>query len=313
MLALLAGSAMTIGRSLSEVPGLTTDTWAMVTAFSDFGLVAYLVALPALIAALLSRFGVTRVVVLAVALVLAVLHASWIVPRFIADTGPVAGPERITVLAQNLLFGDADPRAVVENAATADVLVLVEMTEPAVARLTQAGIESRFPYAAGGPLPQSGPTGTRIYSRLPILESRMLNPAGGNHNWLVRVDAGAFGPLTVVAAHPTRPVIGGTRWLREQENLRTHLPRERTVVTGDLNAVNSHLPLRRLAAEGLRGADEIVGVGWQPTFPTNREIPPLITIDHILLSPDLTATAFRTVAVPGSDHRGVLATVALRG
>jgi endonuclease/exonuclease/phosphatase family metal-dependent hydrolase len=56
-----------------------------------------------------------------------------------------------------------------------------------------------------------------------------------------------------------------------------------------------------------------VGAGWNPTYPAQGWIPPLIAIDHVLVSEDLTATAYRTVPVPGTDHRGVLATVAQRG
>ena len=312
VLALILGVTITIGRSLPGLPGLASDTWAMITAFSDHGLLAYVAAFLLLLIAAFLHYRLGRLVVLIIAAALLIVHASWILPRFVPDGDRVDGPARLTVLAQNMLYGEADPTDVVANAATADVLVLVEMTEPAARALSRAGIERRFPHAAGGPLPGSGPSGTRIYSRYPVLVSRALNPDGGNHNWLALVDAGAMGPVNVVAAHPTRPVLGGSRWTMEQENVRRFLPRERTVVAGDFNAVGSHRSLRRLAAEGFRDADDVVGAGWQPTFPSGGRIPPLIDIDHVLVSPDLTAVSFRTVANAGSDHRGVQATIALR-
>ncbi len=40
-------------------------------------------------------------------------------------------------------------------------------------------------------------------------------------------------------------------------------------------------------------------------------LPPLIRIDHVLYGPGLVVTAIRTQPGPGSDHRALLATVAV--
>jgi endonuclease/exonuclease/phosphatase family metal-dependent hydrolase len=37
----------------------------------------------------------------------------------------------------------------------------------------------------------------------------------------------------------------------------------------------------------------------------------LIPLDHVLLSPQLAPAAFRSFRIPGSDHRGIMATIAL--
>lgn len=313
MLALAAGLATTVGRSLIDVPLLAGDTWAMITAFSDFGALAYALAVVCLTAAMLLRFWIGQVVALVVAIPLIVAHLSWIVPGYLPDGESVASSARLNVLSENLLFGGADPAQVVASAADADVLVVTEMTSPAVARLAAAGINERFPHESGGPLPEEGAAGTRVYSHFPILSGERLEPAAGTSTWVVRLDVPGLGPLTLVAAHPTRPVLGASRWWGEQERLRKRVPRERTIVAGDLNAVDSHPSLRRFQADGFRSADDLVGAGWQPTYPADGRIPPVIAIDHILLSPDLTATAFRTVDIDNSDHRGVFASVALRG
>jgi len=218
----------------------------------------------------------------------------------------------VRVLSQNMLFGGADPAEVVAAAQSADVLVVVEMTEPARSALAAAGIGERFSYQSGGPLPQSGAAGTRVYSRYPVQQAGPLDAGLGDHNWLTELEVPGLGALTVVAVHPARPVRGGSGWAAEQERVRTLVPHRRTVVAGDFNAVDSHPGMRRFRRLGFRDSDELVGAGWQPTYPAQGRIPPLIGIDHILLSPDLTATASRTVRVRGTDHRGVVATVAPR-
>jgi endonuclease/exonuclease/phosphatase (EEP) superfamily protein YafD len=82
------------------------------------------------------------------------------------------------------------------------------------------------------------------------------------------------------------------------------------VVAGDFNAVNDHGPMQALQRAGLKSATDVAGAGWLPTYPANRLIPPLLPIDHVLINEDLTATSVTSFAVSGTDHRGLLATIA---
>ena len=59
--------------------------------------------------------------------------------------------------------------------------------------------------------------------------------------------------------------------------------------------------------------------GWQPTWPSSGRVdvagipvPALMQIDHVLVGPGLAALAMRTVELPGSDHRAVIAEVAAK-
>jgi endonuclease/exonuclease/phosphatase (EEP) superfamily protein YafD len=312
-LGLVGGAATTLARSVAGVPGVAPDTWAMVTAFTDYGALAYALALLGLGAATVLRRRPTHLAAVLVAVALTALHLSWIVPRYVADERPAAGPGDLRVLAQNMLFGGADARQVVDAARAADVVVLTEITEPAARALDRAGIAESQGYQAGGTVPLNGAAGTRIYSRFPISSSRPLDPAGSHEHWVATVEVPDVGSVTVVAVHPPRPVRGGAGWAAGQEHVRTLVPHQRTIVAGDFNAVDSHPSLRRFRADGFRDSDELVGAGWQPTYPAQGPIPPLIAIDHILVSPDLTATSFGTVQLSGTDHRGVTATVALAG
>ena len=68
--------------------------------------------------------------------------------------------------------------------------------------------------------------------------------------------------------------------------------------------------MRELYALGLKSVTDIVGAGWLPTYPADAPVPPLIPIDHILVDDQLTGTSISTVRVSGSDHLGLLATLA---
>jgi endonuclease/exonuclease/phosphatase (EEP) superfamily protein YafD len=298
----------------SAAPG-APDTWGMLTAFTDFGLAGYLVALALLAVGLALRFTRVRTALLGVTLALSLLHASWIGPWFVAAPAPAAAGPTFRILAANLYFGRADARTVVEAGREADVLVLTEITASARDRLRALGIDRDFPHEAGGRLPDRGAIGTLVLSRFPLTGLQPLPTAVEHQNWLVTVDAPGIGAVRLAAVHPSPPLRGRSTWATDHRLLREALARESgpVIVSGDFNAVPSHWPMRRLHADGFRTSVDLAGAGWQPTWPTGRHrLPPVVSIDHVLLSRQLTATAAGTVRLPGSDHLGVTATVTLR-
>jgi endonuclease/exonuclease/phosphatase family metal-dependent hydrolase len=80
------------------------------------------------------------------------------------------------------------------------------------------------------------------------------------------------------------------------------------MVLGDFNSTVDARPFRELLTGGFHDATEQAGVGNPPTYPADSAIPPLIGIDHVIIR-DGTAVSLSTVHVPGSDHRGLAATV----
>ena len=70
--------------------------------------------------------------------------------------------------------------------------------------------------------------------------------------------------------------------------------------------------MRSLRADGLTSATDVVGAGWLPTYPSDKPqgLPPLLPIDHILVSRSLTATSVTTFRAEGTDHLGLVATIA---
>ena len=79
------------------------------------------------------------------------------------------------------------------------------------------------------------------------------------------------------------------------------------MLAGDFNATLDHADLRDLLDRGYRDAAEQAGVGLRPTWPAGKDLlPALVTIDHVLADRRVRVISARSVAIPGSDHRGVL-------
>jgi endonuclease/exonuclease/phosphatase (EEP) superfamily protein YafD len=79
-----------------------------------------------------------------------------------------------------------------------------------------------------------------------------------------------------------------------------------------------HAPLRELVGRGYDDAATEARSGWQPTWPSAGEVsrfgvsvPSLIPIDHVFLGGGLRALSTESVTVGGTDHRALVASVAL--
>ena len=131
----------------------------------------------------------------------------------------------------------------------------------------------------------------------------------------IRVAGISIDPTVVVVHLPApwpQPIDG---WRRDLDRLPVTLLEvaEQTdggsvIVAGDLNSTTDMRPFRALLRNGYRDAAQQSGAGIEPTFPGNWPLPPFIVIDDILTR-SCTATSLRTIKIPGSDHRGLAATV----
>ncbi|UGT60624.1 endonuclease/exonuclease/phosphatase family protein [Nocardia asteroides] len=246
------------------------------------------------------------------ALALAVLAgAFWTqLPLFVADGHAGNGPP-LTVLQSNLLFGGADAdtvRAVVREERV-DVLTAQELTLDAVARLDAAGLAEDLPYRyleAG-----TGGGGSGIYSRYPIRDERRFD-GFEMANLGVTVDHPELGPIQVLNFHPMPPPLDFGAWTAEMARTEQILAAGTgpVVVGADFNATRDHTAFRALLGGRFADAAELAGAGPQLTFPADRAWGPLIGIDHVLLAGG-TAESVRTLTVPRSDHRAVLARIRL--
>lgn len=311
---LLGSTALLLARFVpARALPLRPDTWAMATAFTDLAAPGFVLATLAAVLALVLRRCRARVVLVGLCVAATGVQVLLLAPRWVAAPAPAA-PASFTVLALNARLGQADPVAMTEAARTADVVVLTEVTAPQVRALVDAGLTRRLPRRNAGPLPSAGAAGTAVFSRFPVTSTAALSPDLGAQAWSCTLSVPGLGRgLTVVAVHPARPRRGGSDWRGEQEALRTALPTTGPrVLAGDFNAVASHPTQRALVRDGWRSAVDEAGAGWVPTYPADsRLVPPLIDIDHVFVAGDLQATSAASVRVPGTDHLGLLVTVAV--
>ena len=233
----------------------------------------------------------------------------------------VAGAPTLRVMTANLLMVNADTEGIIGEirAAKPDVLLLQEYTAEWHAAL-QAAIGAEYPHHAG--VERDDSFGIGIYSRTPFAgEVDADFPLGraGVEQMRAELDLGGGRRVALYNIHllPPRTLLYTSDHRLQFADLLDALRRERLpyVVCGDFNfseTTPQHADLRRA---GVREAHELAGVGRGATWPVNsvfRYLMPGIRIDHVYLSPDLTATRCETGVGRGSDHRPVVVDVAFR-
>ncbi len=310
---LLCGLALTVVRLVE--PDLARA--AQLQAFTPLALPAYAAALVLLLLLALRRATRSRLLVvpLGVAVAGLALHAVWFAPLVSGSVpGAAAGAPTTGVMTANLLAGAGDATRLVVEASEAgtDVLVVSEVTRGDVAEMEGVGLSDVFPHRLGQAEAADGFVGaTMVFSREPIELVETLDTTFDG--MLVRT-----GDLSVLAVHPAPPTLYADWKADHRAILEVAQAEEVDVIAGDLNATLDHAPLRALVDAGYRDAAELTNSGLAATwpvdggFPVLSLLPPSVAIDHVLVSEAWTVTATRTVDVPGSDHRAVLATVAPR-
>jgi endonuclease/exonuclease/phosphatase (EEP) superfamily protein YafD len=288
----------------------TDDTTALVASFIAYGLLAYAIVLICLVVALIrARRRAVLVALTGLTALLTAGHLVWLGPLFVPDRRPVSS-EPFTLLVLNLQAGAADARVLADLADRADVVVLVEVTPAAMTGLAARGWDDRFPYAVGDPRREG--SNTAVFSRFRLSQGSLLGRSNFSQ-WSVAIEVPDLGLVRLLAIHPCNPYCGGGRWHTEHQVVRTAVAAHGDgplIVAGDFNAVAEQGPMQRLHRLGMRSATDLVGAGWVPTFPAGGRLPPLLPIDHVLVNERLTATTLTAVTVPGTDHRGLLATIA---
>jgi endonuclease/exonuclease/phosphatase family metal-dependent hydrolase len=254
------------------------------------------------VAALLRRWapaGLAAATAIALAVVLA--------PRATGHGAEArAGGPQLRVLTANTLHGSVPPEALVDlvRRERVDVLAIQELTPALVDGLERAGIGRLLPHDDLG-------TDAGIYSRvrlrpLPALVRALPAMAAAE------LDVRGAPPVRFVSVHVIAPLhradIPGWRSdLRALPDAPASGPIQ--LLAGDFNATLDHHELRRLVDQGYRDAAEATGAGLKPTWRGNRAPP--VTIDHVLVPERCSALDVAVHELPRSDHRAVLATIAL--
>lgn len=221
----------------------------------------------------------------------------------------------IRLLSVNLRKGRADVDAVVNLARNVDVIALSELTPKWVRAFYDAGMRDVFPHSLLVPAPDPG--GIGIWSKHPIDKVPDFKVRN-----MVAARAAVPGlpqGVVIAAVHVMNPLTFYGKsfdgWQSDIEAAQTGMDElaekagvAPVLVAGDFNSTPDIPQFRQLLRSSYRNAASQAGAGWSPTYPSRRWIPPLIAIDHVLTR-NAAASSFRTVAIPGTDHRGLLATV----
>lgn len=302
----LAGSAV---LSLLWLLRPESYWFVLVTSYTPYALLGYLVAVAAL---LVLRRGlvpplrgwITGATVLGV--LGAGFHVGLLAPAYLGDHAD--GPADLTVLTLNTKRGQADAAAVVRHVrqSGAQVAVLEEVTPRMERALRGEGLAETLPNVGGAAGPDA--SGTMIFSAYPLTESAGVPLGHASY----RIKVAAPTPFWLVAVHLSQPLNGeGSAWRGDWSVLGQVLPAldGPVVVAGDFNSTLEHRPLRRLLDRGFSDAARTANAGWQPTYPNGVG---LIAIDHVLLRGAYTAVSTRTHEVMGTDHRALVAALAVR-
>ncbi|MGN9808392.1 endonuclease/exonuclease/phosphatase family protein [Micromonospora sp. BQ11] len=290
--------------------GLDRGPGVQVLAFTPYAAAGSLA--PLVLAVALRRRWTAAVAAVATA-VLVVL----VVPRMLSSPQPDAGGPTVRLLTANLLAGAADARTLVDlvRRHRVDVLAVQEFTPGAQAELDRLGLAELLPHRQLHP--QVGTVGSGLYARFPIGEGGVRHNRGG---WGFDQAYGTVAvpgapPVRVESAHPAAPYA-----IDQVGHWRTDLAAQPPatpdgplrILAGDFNATLDHTPLRDLLHTGYVDAADAAGAGLVGTWgPYDGDPIPPVTIDHVLVDRRIAVRAVSVHDVPGSDHRAVLAEVAL--
>jgi endonuclease/exonuclease/phosphatase (EEP) superfamily protein YafD len=222
---------------------------------------------------------------------------------------PIAGSVGLDVVSVNLWYQNERVDEVADELADldADVIVFSEYTPSHQSVLAASAVATRYPHR----VERNGdrPTGAAVWSRWPLSDNGLLDTY---HSSLDVTVAGPDGDVRLVAMHMVTPFDDLDGWQRDLAIARTigRTTDGPTLLIGDLNSSYWHPGFRRLLDAGFVDAHLAAGSGFSTSWPINRVVPAFVRLDHALTAGGLVSTAVADLDVPGSDHRGVLVSVA---
>ncbi len=278
--------------------------------------VAFVAATPVVTAGTLAGVGLlaaseiwwAAITAAAVAIVLVATQA----PMFLRGAPAAAPGRRVTVMTSNLLFGEADPRALVAAVRdrAVDVLAVQELTDDAIALLNDAGMCAALPHFMVSP--RDDPGGAGLWSRFPLEPIDV--PIPFNYPPVVaRVDVDGR-RVVIASVHPASPwPSDGEAWSYELRSMADWLDGidEPIVVAGDFNSTVDHRQFREILRRGFVDAASHVGGGFRPTWPVGRRALPVIAIDHVLTRGGPHPVSLTALTIVGTDHRALVVPVQL--
>lgn len=220
----------------------------------------------------------------------------------------------VTVFSFNALKAGADAKQLATSIQQVDpdVVVLVETSEALHDRLRAEGALGSLKYRSA-PVPTGGERDTVIFSRYPLKDlGGSLGPGVTGWYGMPVVEVELPGrTLTVVGVHVYPPLGSAKRWAQGLSALQHWIGEEGNkplILAGDFNSARSHPQFRKLASI----MDDESTLFPLSTWPANRNVPPLLGIDHVL-SRGFIPLEQEILQIHGSDHLAIKATFGLIG
>ncbi|MEU6717680.1 endonuclease/exonuclease/phosphatase family protein [Nonomuraea sp. NPDC046802] len=318
----VGGTIVTPARKRRKFPGAML-TWLAVTPFAAWAVIRVaglergslptqiMTATPyaaagSLIPLMIAAVGRKRAAT-AVALLSSAALAFVVLPRALGTAEATTG-RPLKVMTINMLFGRADPATIVKlvREFDPDVLSTQELTPGAVSDLDAAGLKALMPHRVLED--EWNASGSGLYSKHELRPLLGMGMSFGHNMPAARISLPGGKPVDFVDVHPFPPLGPRvTDWNASLESLPSASPDQVRILAGDFNASLDHAALRKLLDRGYKDAADQVGAGLIPTWPANKRVPPIITIDHVLVDHRVGVREVSVRDVPGTDHRAVLA------
>ncbi|WP_350274097.1 endonuclease/exonuclease/phosphatase family protein [Kribbella sp. HUAS MG21] len=245
---------------------------------------------------------------------LALVGGALTVPRQLSVARPAPdGARELTVMVANVLGG---------GARAADVAQLIRERKPDLVSLPEAQADVREEIRAQLQDHQYKGFTTQPTRAVPSATSVLVSAALGDVAFAIEpgttfgtvvVTGGNLGQVRLIAYHGYPPLPDAVpTWKKDLQKVRQWCTQDApTVVAGDFNATVDHADFRQALGGYCRSVGPTVGRGLQGTWPADQPAVLRTQIDHVVVSRRLQPRRFTTYPVQGTDHRAVVATVAV--
>ena len=198
-----------------------------------------------------------------------------------------------------------------------DLMTLEEITPSTLQSMVASGVLASFPYRCVAPT--IGATGFLIASRLRLTGCQVRTVAWNGTTTPYMVEATLWSPGGPVALRLVHTLAPLPRYWREWSAALAAVGQSvraagasNMLMVGDFNATWGNSGFVALLHEGLTDGAAARGKATDMTWPNGAVVPPLVRIDHVLTGARLAVTEIAAKPGFGSDHRYLVATVAIR-
>jgi endonuclease/exonuclease/phosphatase (EEP) superfamily protein YafD len=264
-----------------------------------------------------SAYLVRQKALLLCAAVLALIGAFQVLPQWLPEneaSRSALGAVDLRFFDANIEYTNSSMAGIAREIADAraNVVTLEELSPVNLKSLVATGALARYRWNFVSP--DSGAGGFGVWSDTPLSQARLWF-AGPHPEVSARLDLKNGTNTELFVVHTDAPRSGYEEtWRHELAAIARRLRGQPSpmVVVGDFNATWDMGAFKDVLRVGLSDAATKQGKGWQMTWSRKlRPLPPLVRIDHLLYSAEITSTSYRTGVGSGSDHRPIIVGLAV--